>query len=344
MKLEEKIKIYVSKRTKEILDKDAELFEFTKKDGSINRNEFLNTLIINYYSSYEEDNKKMIDSIKKELVGLNIDKDRVSDKLAHIINQKKIKSDLDNFSEVLSLKPTKASQDTIIFIQNTALNNITLSNYFRDMFMSYTSLPQDEREKIIHIDVYNTLLKAIDEGKTISLITEKKPDKIQLVLPYKMSSSKEELFNYLLCEAFNKPMTFRLSRIKKAIINNEKAILKKEIVENLKLMDEYGPQYIINKQVEICVYLTDTGMEMFETHYNLRPVPYKKEGNYYYFKASKTQVTFYFRRFGYHAHIISPSEVEEEMRRFFEDSAREYRRDKSPKKEETRTFKKKKDD
>ena len=66
MKIEEKIKIYVSKRTKEILDKDAELFEFFKKSGEINRNEFLNTLIMNYSSNYEEEINKLTNNIKKE--------------------------------------------------------------------------------------------------------------------------------------------------------------------------------------------------------------------------------------------------------------------------------------
>lgn len=343
MKIEEKIKIYVSKRTKEILDKDAELFEFFKKNGEINRNEFLNTLIMNYSSYYEEEINKLTNNIKKDLASIitsHNDLEYLSNKLSHMINQKGSKTELDNYSEVLSLKPTKASQDTIIYIQNTALSTTTLSNYFRDMFISYTSKTQDEREKIIFKDIYNDVLSAIEKGNTISIITTKKPTKVQLVLPWKLASAKEELFNYLLAEYNNRPLTYRLSRIKKVIINNEKAIFNKDVIKSLELMNEYGPQYIINTPEEICVYLSNKGLEMFDLFYVHRPTPYKKEGHYYYFKCSKIQIELYFRRFGYHAHIITPTSLEESMKSFYENSAYEYKKDKSPKKTETRTFKK----
>ena len=44
----EKYKIYLSDDTRSRLINDAELFEFTKKDESVNLNSFLKTLIVNY--------------------------------------------------------------------------------------------------------------------------------------------------------------------------------------------------------------------------------------------------------------------------------------------------------
>ena len=50
--MQEKIKIYLPNDIYQIILKDMELFEFYKKDGSLNRNEFLNKLITNYYEIY----------------------------------------------------------------------------------------------------------------------------------------------------------------------------------------------------------------------------------------------------------------------------------------------------
>ena len=52
--MEEKIKIYIPESVNNILLKDMERFEFFKKDSSLNKNEFYNTLIVNYYEQYEE--------------------------------------------------------------------------------------------------------------------------------------------------------------------------------------------------------------------------------------------------------------------------------------------------
>ena len=52
--MEEKIKIYISKDVHEILLKDMELFEFYKKNQTLNKNDFMNTLIMNYHETYQK--------------------------------------------------------------------------------------------------------------------------------------------------------------------------------------------------------------------------------------------------------------------------------------------------
>ena len=44
--MEEKIKIYIPESVNNILLKDMERFEFFKKDSSLNKNEFYNTLFV----------------------------------------------------------------------------------------------------------------------------------------------------------------------------------------------------------------------------------------------------------------------------------------------------------
>ena len=63
--MEEKIKIYIPESVNNILLKDMERFEFFKKDGSLNRNEFYNTLILNYYEQYEESQGEIFSHIQE---------------------------------------------------------------------------------------------------------------------------------------------------------------------------------------------------------------------------------------------------------------------------------------
>ena len=50
----EKYKIYVPEEMRARLMNDAELFDFLKKDGSVNLNAFLKELLINYFDEYRE--------------------------------------------------------------------------------------------------------------------------------------------------------------------------------------------------------------------------------------------------------------------------------------------------
>ena len=63
--MEEKIKIYIPESINNILLKDMERFEFFKKDGSFNKNEFYNTLIMNYYEQYQNQQSDLFNHIKK---------------------------------------------------------------------------------------------------------------------------------------------------------------------------------------------------------------------------------------------------------------------------------------
>ena len=84
--MEEKIKIYLPENIYSILLKDMELFEFFKKDHSLNKNEFYNTLIMNYYDNYNKNTSDTYEYIKKVLDNLNIDQIDSSDATYQIVN------------------------------------------------------------------------------------------------------------------------------------------------------------------------------------------------------------------------------------------------------------------
>ena len=129
--MEEKIKIYIPESVNNILLKDMELFEFFKKDGSLNRNEFYNTLIVNYYEQYEENQSAIFSHIKDSISERSSIKEQdVSDIAADILQYVDVRTfqlDRQKFDVSISIKPTRRSSDDIGYIQNCLLGNSTRS-------------------------------------------------------------------------------------------------------------------------------------------------------------------------------------------------------------------------
>ncbi len=66
-----------------------------------------------------------------------------------------------------------------------------MSEFFRNLFSFYATFPQDEREKIIFRDTYDILMKAIKKQKCVFIVTKKKENCQQEIMPYALCSSKE---------------------------------------------------------------------------------------------------------------------------------------------------------
>ena len=78
----EKYKIYLSEDTKARLINDAELFEFTRDDGTVNLNGFLKELIVNYFEQYRKDNDELLNSVVNELTSVKSMKSKEASALA----------------------------------------------------------------------------------------------------------------------------------------------------------------------------------------------------------------------------------------------------------------------
>ena len=321
--MEEKIKIYIPENVNNILLKDMERFEFFKKDGTFNKNEFYNTLIMNYYEQYQEQQADFFTHIKKAIKN-NIDNSEilsndVASKILEYIDIKTNKLDNQKSEITLSIKPTKKTSDIFDFIQNYCISNITLSSYFRNMISSYTLLPQDKREKIIFKNNFDLINKAIKEDKKIYFTTINK-DSPHIASPYSICNSKEELFNYLLADYNTYPFSFRIGRLKKLTVLNEPREFLDRNIEIFKRMEIQGPQYaykVESSSKEIKVFLTEKGKQMFKSIYLHRPNIKRIEGNFYYFDCSLQQAYQYFSRLGKDAIIVEPKELMEDMHKYY---------------------------
>ncbi|MDE7208881.1 MAG: hypothetical protein K2O31_03275, partial [Clostridia bacterium] len=213
----EKIKIYVTERIANIIEKDAEGFEFFKKDGrSINKNALLTKLIVNYYNSFFEQQTDLLTFFKSKIVAtVAVKENTLNDlcfDLCEKLNEKSAAPNGEKFDKLISLKPTKESQPVIEYIERYCLMGRTLSEYFRSMLASYAALPQDKRELIIFKEQYEAISKAIKEKKRVFITTQWDFDKKIDCAPYEIAHSKEELHCYILV-ATNGCSTLRLSRV-----------------------------------------------------------------------------------------------------------------------------------
>lgn len=326
--MKDKIKIYITKELKDLLLKDAKNFGFRKQNGETNQNSFLNTLIIHYYEEFKDKQRKKEEYIQSILENSTLSNKEIinlSQLLSKETNQLNLKKSKSGDTVSISIKPTKASEGIIEYIESYLLQDATISSYYHSMFASYAQLPQDRRERILFKDKAEKIIKAISKNKTIALTMNNGSTKYK-VAPYKIASSFEETHNYLLCKTFyvahdgkehinNQLLPLRLSKIENIIIHDEVYIFSELEIATFGRALRNGVQFLYHESdKEIQVMLNEEkGIWMFDRFYVHRPNPIKIEGNVYTFDCCYDQIINYFARFGENATIITPIELKNKM-------------------------------
>lgn len=316
----EKYKIYIPEDMKSRLMNDAELFEFMKKDGSINLNAFLKELLVNYFDEYRDRKAKLLDTILTDLGQFpsisSDDAEAIADKIINTyMKSDKYRSDRNT---AITLTVSGRSLDVMRAIENNLLTDISLSQYINDLFSSYLSIARNNREMIIFRDTFEELNKAIRNKRIITFSTSSADNLVFTVKPYIIAASKEEQCNYLLCSdtTHRSLHTYRVSRITALYTTSDCFIPDDDDFQKLQDIARRNPSST-SRNIDAVVQLTDRGVHKFHMIVKNRPDVLRREGNTYYFSWPKRALEDYFRRFGYDALIISPEECQESMRYFY---------------------------
>lgn len=329
--MEEKIKISLPSFANDIILKDTENFIFLKDDNKINKNAFINTLIINYYEEFSNNERSFNGDLLKILKDVDEDiKDEVFDNIIKIISKKNKQNEKDSKTVTISFKPTKMSNKAIEYINNILITNESISSYYRKLLTSYAHKPQNERELIIFKENYDLLNKSIKDNLKVC-VSLKNGVMYKDLSVYKIVSSKDELFNYvLLVDNNNAQHTLRLAKIQNVSIIPKERDIPKEVINIFERQIKYGVQYpIYTSEIEIIVVkMSDKGKDLFKRLYLYRPTPFKIENDLYYFDCSYNQVSQYFRRFGKEGMIISPSNLVHSLSNFYYSASRAYNKNK----------------
>ena len=325
----EKYKIYIPEEMRLRLLNDAELFDFCKKDGSVNLNGFLKELLLQYFDEYRETKERLLDTILSDLSAFSSisreDADAIADKIMNsYMRNTEFKSER---NAAITLTVSGRSLDIMHSIENNMLSRVSLSQYLNDFFSSYLSISRKDRERILFQDIFEELNTAIRKNSIIRFTSTSAPKVIFTVQPYCIAASKEEQCNYLLCtdHASGIPRTFRISRIHALFTSSDKFLPDESRKAELQEIAGRSPQ-AASKSVEAKVLFTDKGMQKFHLVTKNRPDVLRKEGNTLYFHWPRLQLEAYFRRFGKEAVILSPEECRESMRFFYKKAWEAYRK------------------
>ena len=326
----DKIKINVTKRTADILEKDAEGFEFFKADGrTCNKNALLTRLVVNYHEQFRKQENEQREYLRRTIGAAayisKADLETLCRTISAHTQKKKAAPLAERFECTVNLKPTRESQPVIDFIEQYLLEGSTLSEYFRNLFSSYAALPQDEREKIVFRPQYEALERAIAAKKKVFLTTQRTREKGYELSPYRIAASKEELHCYLLAARGNECVPIRLSRILSVTPLAKDAEFSPEQLSLFARMLAFGPQFRYGKrEEEAVVQFTAHGMEMYRALYVHRPVPVSVENNTFTFACSHQQLMQYLVRFGRDAFVVRPASLRERIRTFYALAGKKY--------------------
>ena len=344
---DDKIDIYVSKELKRKLEQDAIWFEVYNKSGEhINFNGFITRLILGYYREYLNEEENASNQITASLKELKISENEKKRMVSQIIkcyvhpfdplqNAQNTSSQRIRKPEKISWRPSNDCEGAIVLINERLkeLNNISRSEYYGRLLISYSKKTFSEREKIIFSDIFKEVSNACKEKKSIIIKTIWDTKMTREVIAYTVVNGPEEMHNYLLCVKKNEngmqeAMSIRLNRIANILVRDATVQINEDVRRHLELMQKYGPAYAINKDSIIHIRLTEEGVREYRRIYWGRPEhdgePKKqKDGTYFTFRCSEDQVFFYFRRFdGRHYDIIEPDSLRQRLVSFHEESYR----------------------
>ena len=322
-----KYKIYLPESVKRSLFRDAELFEFCKHKGEVNLNSFIKTLISNYLEKHSERVER-----KRESIVAIIEESTGASRLAAETTSVKIMAQITGFESrrkegncVITLTVSGRTNDDIQYVIDTQLKGAALSQYLRNMFESYLSLPRPQREKIMFKETIETLERASKKGRLVSFRTQNAPAAVT-VMPYKVVASHEESFNYLLCFDVEgrTARSYRISRICAPHILEGTHVMDESTLRELQRAEDQAPQFSFRDAQEACVRLTEEGKRKYRMIYTNRPKATFVDGDVYHFEWPLVQLEEYFKRFGEEAVILSPATSREVMREFYLRGTRAY--------------------
>ena len=322
----EKYKIYLSEDTKTRLATDAELFEFTRENGTVNLNGFLKELIVNYFDQYRNDNEELLNNVLGELTSVKELKPKAASDLASKIIKTYItnKESGSGKSTVITLTVSGESYEIIKIIENNLLKENSLSGYIKDMFLSYLSIPRSKREEIIFKDTYEAINKAISESRLLSF-TSRGHDHKAIVEPYMIATSKEEQFSYLLChdQRQKKNRSFRISRLSNIFITSH-TFTKDQKIEDELIRKGLRSPHSMSADIHAVVQMTERGKQMYTMIVKNRPYVTYIDGDLYHFDWPEMQLEDYFRRFGKDAVVISPRSLKSKLKNYYSRALEAY--------------------
>lgn len=328
----DKIKIYLSYYVYFTLIHDMYSFEIFKPNGEINKNDFLNVLIYNFYQNKSEKKERIKKALLNNAIPVNINKET---------KEKILKGCIDVLDEIYNedpyryhecyfmFYPTKKTLDFFNKLDEDEMRNKKdRSIYLRSILNEYASLPQYVRENIIKRYELATIRECIETNRTLIFKTGNVERRIA---PWNILLSRFEKFEYLVGLDLNSKkrdiFAIKVYKIWNPVAGEKFEKFTKDELKELEEKTEYGPEFITGKMIEAKVKLTTVGAKIVEFFTDHRPYMERVSGKDLVLKVRCTMHNFveYFKPFGKEAVVLDNEELKERMLGFYEDGVKAYK-------------------
>jgi len=250
-----------------------------------------------------------------------------------------IKHDREIAAKYASRKPSSFSKK-VLYLQTAVTRILQLEidfintiycgspgKYIKSVIEQYADLPYLERERIFFDEIVKQIETAILHKERI---TVESGTALRSVRPYRIGTDRLSAYNYLVgyikqSKSKDTIGVFRVSRIKSVINEGEAGGLTDfEILELKKAIEERDLPYIIYQPKKILIRLNPTGLWMYSSLIQNRPIYYSKEDGLFTFYCSEAQAENYFFKFGANAEIIEPASLRDKFKDMYHDASALY--------------------
>ena len=336
--------IRLSRQAWEVIDND--MMAIGEFDDKQNKSGFLNRIFLNFYPHAKT-------SIAYQL---NVYKGTLQEQLADESIDKKAKNTLIKAlikvreSELLSEKDKyatlKMGESFLFWLNEDAVDYLSgedsecceerfydrRSQYFRCVIEEYARLPYVQREMVFFANYDRAINEAQHEKCRLRIRT--RHDKIFSVLSYGVYQDPLSSANYLVgysiphgTDEAKRPCSFRIKGIREMTLEKSKSgfLDKEEKYQLEELISARGVQFLVGNNEEICVRLSQNGVQQYRQQIHLRPDCIKiRNGSEYVFYCTAMQAYYYFFKFGKDAEILSPLDLREDFAQKYLQAAETY--------------------
>ncbi len=327
----DKIKVNLSYYVYKTILHDMYRFEFFKSNGEVNKNDFLNTVIYNFYYNKLKKRAELREKLANDAILTDVsarNRNRMLDACSVIMDDYYNKDLHYHYHDAsFTIYPTRMTNDFFDQIyENEIKDKTSYSSFIRKLLNEYAYLPQYVRESVAKRSEVIDLSAACENGRVVVFKTRNKEHRIA---PYRIIRNFEETFSYLLGLDMEskglKPISIKVSKIYNVIITKAKYKFSKEQKEKFEDIFRHRVEFASGEMVRVRIEVTKRCDKMLGFKFHNQPPMKQISENILEVSTTIPNFLSYFIPFGKEIKILDNPELKEKMASFYSSALENYK-------------------